>query len=97
MSSKPKHPGRTAAQRRALDEIGCGNFSPAMSRKTCDAMVRAGLIEPCGIKVLGRDAFGVISIPEYQMPIPAHMQWCKAVACEVDDDGEPIEQGKSAA
>jgi hypothetical protein len=81
--SKPtaKHPGKTAAQRRALDAIGCGNYSPIMAAATRDALLAAGAIEPCGVRVLGRGALAV-SIPEYQMPIPVHMQWCSAVASD---------------
>ena len=74
------HPGRTPAQRKVLDAIGCGDFSPSMSPRVRDALIAAGLITPAGEKVLGRDAFGPITIPEYEMPIPVHMQWCAAVA-----------------
>lgn len=80
MAVKTTHPGKTAAQRRALDAIGCGDFSPAMADRTRDALLVAGLIEPCGERILGRDRFGTIAVQEYQMPIHVHMQWCRAVA-----------------
>ena len=38
----PKHPGRTPAQRRVLDAIGCGNNSPRMVAAVRDAMLKAG-------------------------------------------------------
>lgn len=82
MADKPKHPGRTKAQREALDQIGCGNYSPRMAPRTRDAMLAAGLIQQCGERVVGRDGFGVIAIPEYEMTIPTHMAWCEAVAEE---------------
>ena len=80
--TRPKHPGRTAAQRRVLDEIGCGENCPRMADATRDALLREGLIVELGRKSLGRDRFGEITIPQYEMPIPVHMQWCKAVAEE---------------
>lgn len=79
---RPKHPGRTASQRRVLDAIGCGDFTPRMTPQTRDAMLKAGIIEECGRKYLGRDRFGAIFVIEYAMPIPVHMQWCDAVASE---------------
>lgn len=82
--SEAKHPGKTPAQKRVLDAIGCGNYSPIMAKATRDALLDAGLIEPCGTKVLGGGALAV-RIEEYQMPIQVHMQWCAAVAAEEDD------------
>lgn len=87
-----KHPGKTKAQREALDQIGCGNYSPRMAPITRDAMLAAGLIRQCGERVVGRDRFGVIAIPEYEMTIPTHMAWCKAVASE--EDGQDKEEGR---
>lgn len=86
--SEARHPGKTAAQKRALDAIGCGNFSPIMAKATRDSMLKAGLIEPCGTKILGRGPLA-IRIEEYQMPIPVHMQWCAAVAAEDDGTSPP--------
>jgi len=81
-----KHPGKTKAQRQALDAIGCGQFSPRMAKKTREALLDAGLIQEIGRKVLGHDQFGVIDVPEYAMPIGVHMQWCDAV---VSEEAEP--------
>jgi hypothetical protein len=77
----PKHPGRTAAQRRALDAIGCGNYAPIMARATRDALLRDGLIEPAGERRIGTGALAVV-IQEFQMPISVHMAWCAAAAAE---------------
>jgi hypothetical protein len=86
MTRAPKHPGKTAAQRRVLDAIGCGQFSPRMSKATRDAMLTAGLIEPAGFKLLAfKDGFPPMRIPEYAMPIPVHMQWCEHCAATEPD------------
>jgi hypothetical protein len=79
---KAKHPGRTPAQRRVLDAIGCGNVSPIMSKSTRDALLRAGLIVNVGQR---REPFigGLrMTIDEYAMPTPVHMAWCNATADE---------------
>jgi len=83
--TKPRHPGRTEEQRRVLDEIGCGNFRPTARPSTIKALLKAGLIQQCGEKVLGKDRFGVIAIPEYQMPTPVHMAWCKYQTSQFTD------------
>lgn len=68
----PDHPGKTPAQRRALDAIGCGNYAPIMADKTRDALLRDGLIEPAGERRFRTGALAV-TVQEYQMPIPVHM------------------------
>lgn len=85
---KPAHPGKTAAQRRVLDQIGCGDFTPSMSKATREAMLRDGLIIEAGMRTLGRDSFGRIQVMEYAMPIPVHMTWCRAMA----DDAEVMRE-----
>lgn len=72
------HPGRTSAERRALDRIGCGE-PPGCSPKTLKAMLDAGLIVDQGGEVR-RDALGSYRIPAYAMPIGVHFAWCSAVA-----------------
>lgn len=86
-SVRAKYPGRTPAQRRALDAIGCGNYSPIMSRATRDALLRNGLIVEAGEKIIGSGPFAV-HVKEYVMPIPVHMQWCRAVAAEYEGGAE---------
>lgn len=83
MSSKPDpdrmpHPGRTSAERRALDRIGCGE-PPSCSPKTLKAMLDSGLIVDAGGETQ-RDALGAYTMPSYAMPIAVHYQWCSAVA-----------------
>lgn len=81
-----KHPGKTAAQRRALDEIGSGHFSPPMHPKTRDRLLAEGLIRSYGYKVVGRDRFGEIRIEEFEMPIPVHYQWCQVMSAQFDEE-----------
>ncbi len=81
---RPRHPGRTPAQRRALDAIGCGHYAPIMSDKTRDSLLRAGLIEHAGGRRIGNGALAVV-VQEYQMPIPVHMAWCEFCASEKED------------
>ena len=72
------HPGRTSAERRALDRIGCGE-PPRCSPKTLRNMLDAGLIIDQGGRVC-RDALGTYTVPSYAMPLAVHYQWCSAVA-----------------
>jgi hypothetical protein len=72
------HPGRTSAERRALDKIGCGQ-PPGCSPKTLKALIDAGMIEDTGGQIR-HDALGSYRVPFYEMTIPTHMQWCSAVA-----------------
>lgn len=82
--ARAPHPGKTPAQRRVLDQIGCGNYSPAMSSGTRAALLMTGLIQPCGVKVVGHDRLGMVTIDEYQMPTAVHIRWCEAMASEED-------------
>ena len=77
-TTRMSHPGRTSAERRALDRIGCGE-PPTCSQKTLRNMLDAGLIGDVGTKTR-RDALGSYRVPSYAMPIPVHFQWCSAVA-----------------
>jgi hypothetical protein len=79
-----KHPGKTPAQRRVLDEIGCGNHSPIMAKATRDKLLRERLIVE--IEPRHEHCFGGVQIRfrQFDMPIPIHMQWCKAMAAECD-------------
>ena len=77
---KIKHPGKTPAQRRALDEIGGGNNCPAMTQATKNALLAAGLIQKCGrqkieIKKVGA-GLSVVHVDMFAMPIPVHIRWC---------------------
>ncbi|MGA4553556.1 hypothetical protein [Methylorubrum aminovorans] len=85
--SRPPHPGRTPAERRALDAIGCGDTLPAMHPKVRRNLLDAGLIEQTGTTAR-RDALGPYEVPQYEMPIPVHMQWCSAVAATDEEMAE---------
>lgn len=74
-----EHPAKSPAQRRALDEIGCGNNSPFMTKATRDSLLKKGLIQP----VAPRFVQGV-RIEQFEMPIPVHYQWCQAMSEEYD-------------
>jgi hypothetical protein len=78
-----KHPGKTPAQRRVLDEIGCGNNSPMMSDKTREKLLKDGLIVELSPKVF-QDRFGKLTIRQFEMPIHVHMEWCLSVSEEVE-------------
>ncbi len=84
--AKTRHPGKTAAQRAALDVIGSGHAAPPMTRRTRDGLLSAGLIVPVGTKVIGRDAFGMVTLTEYALPTHVHIAWCKAVAAAEPED-----------
>lgn len=72
-----RHPGKTQAQRRVLDAIGCGNLAPIMAKSTKKALLDAGLIVKCGEKLFGSPPLQVV-VDEFCMPVPVHMQWCEA-------------------
>lgn len=79
-----KHPGRTQAQRRVLDTIGCGDHSPMMAKSTRDALLAAGLIVRLPDRIIG-GGWLAVHVEQFEMPIPVHMQWCSAVAEEFPD------------
>ena len=87
-----KHPGKTPAQRRALDEIGSGNNSPAMAKSTKKALLDAGLIQKCERQKIELRKIGtglsVVHVDIFAMPIPAHIAWCQFHAQAVDDEGK---------
>ena len=71
------HPGRTPTQKRILDEIGCGNSLPFAPRKTIENMVALGMLQRLPDKQLGRDRFGAVKMPQFEMTISTHMAWCE--------------------
>jgi hypothetical protein len=79
MMTKPKHPGRTPAERRILDAIGCGNNSPWMATSTRDNLLKAELIVRIEDKLFGRYPLAV-KVAQYDMPIRVHMLWCQAMS-----------------
>ncbi|MEE7449017.1 hypothetical protein MRF4_15105 [Methylobacterium radiotolerans] len=83
------HPGRTSAERRALDRIGCGE-PPACVQKMLRNLLDAGLIVDVGTETR-RNALGSYRVPAYAMPIPVHIAWCSAVAA-TDEEMEAFER-----
>lgn len=71
-----QHPckGRTKAQRDAFEQIAIGQ-RPRASHKTLVKLREAGLIDYTD-KVVGRDALGKITVPDWFVPLPIHHQWC---------------------
>ncbi len=78
-----KHPGKTPAQRRVLDSIGCGERSPYMTKATREAMLRAGLIVELSPLEIPFGGLGHMKVRQFEMPIPVHIEWCLSA------DGEP--------
>lgn len=54
-----------------------------MAPRTKQALLDAGLIEPCGFKMVSG-----VRIPEFQMPVHVHMQWCAAMASDESEDAD---------
>ena len=80
--TKILHPAKAAKcskrQIEAFEQIGAGVSSPSgYAASVFESLLAKGLIEICGVKTLGRDYFGKIQIPEFQQPLPVHMQWCQ--------------------
>jgi hypothetical protein len=75
---KTRHPtaGMTKAQRRDFELIAI-NQPPLGGYMTIKALKARGLIKDAPRKVLGRDRFGEISIPNWYVPTNIHIQWCK--------------------
>lgn len=86
----PEHPckGMTTAQRRAFERIATGDACPARVQPGVIArLMERGVIERGPNKVLGRDRFGIVSIPQYFVALRLHAQWC-AWCSERNANGE---------
>ena len=72
-----KHPaaGLTQIQKYAFGQIAI-SFDRGHSQRTLKSLLEKGLIERLEDKVIGRDLFGLIKIPQYQVPLVHHIQWC---------------------
>lgn len=79
------HPckGRSKVQITAFEAIATGQEPPPRQR-TINALLNSGLIELAGMRKIGEDRFGAIELPEYQVPIPIHIQWCRWAAETID-------------
>jgi hypothetical protein len=76
---KTKHPCAklSKATRDCFEQIATGNALPRSSKRAFEILSALGLIQQLEDKVLGRDVFGLIVIPQYQVPIPIHAQFCQ--------------------
>jgi hypothetical protein len=68
--------GLTKAQRAAFKRIVIGMHAFA-GADTLRVLLDKGLIEPAGEEIVWRDAFGLVRVPVYGVPIAVHMQWCQ--------------------
>ena len=82
-----RHPcsGMSTAAKRAFEAIAV-NEEPRCAQKTLDALQDCGLIERLCDRVVGRDAFGLIKVPVYAVPLPIHVAWCEWCAENVKDE-----------
>lgn len=94
MTLRTEHPckGMTKRQREAFEQIATGEALPRAMPITLQRLQTNGLIERGPDKVLGRDALGVISIPQYYVPLPVHAQWCQWCSEQLTD-GEGAHTG----
>jgi hypothetical protein len=85
-TARSRHPcaGRSAAQIETFEAIATSQ-KPPFRPSAIKALLRAGLIEQIGEKVLGRDALGPIKVPVYEVPLPVHYQWCQWCAENVEE------------
>jgi hypothetical protein len=81
VTRKTPHPcaGMTPAQRRDFERIAI-NERPLGGYRTIQKLEARGLIAKAEPKIVGRDALGEIKIPQWYVPTPIHMQWCKWVS-----------------
>lgn len=76
----------TPAQRRVLDDIGCGNPSPIAGERTINALLRRGLIFE--LPEAQMPVFGALMmrVRRFDMPIQVYMEWCDLCAAEYKED-----------
>lgn len=90
MESRTKHPcaGMTRFQRAVFERIAI-NDPPAFQHvKALQALLDKGLIGRGPDRVLGRDRFGEIKVPDYFVPLPIHYQWCRWASEQPDVEEE---------
>lgn len=77
------HPckGMTRAQRDAFERIASGQAHNATHR-TLLALRQRGVVD-YESKIVGRDALGTFSVPEWFVPLPVHAQWCEWCTQEI--------------
>lgn len=78
-----KHPGKTKAQQRALDAIGCGEHSPIMAKATIKKLLDDGLIYECRAVIVGNGPFRV-RIRQFDMTPATHIAWCEYQSAQAE-------------
>ncbi|HVX20907.1 MAG TPA: hypothetical protein VHB02_06150 [Acidimicrobiales bacterium] len=68
--------GLSRQKDKALAKIATGTPLPRCHPATLQSLERKGLIVRVQDKVVGHDAFGVVALPQYEMPIHHHIRWC---------------------
>ena len=79
------HPckGMSQSQVDTFEKVAVGRKPPATQR-TWDALEKHGVIVR-GPDLIKRDAFGEYRIPQWQVPIAIHAQWCEWCSENVDE------------
>lgn len=77
VASAVRHPclGQSPAARRVFEQIAVGN-DKGHHPGVLGRLRQAGLVT-LAWRTVGRDAFGLIRVPVYEVPIAVHMQWCE--------------------
>lgn len=73
----------TKRQTDVLAEIATGNSLPHCRTEVLDALVEKGFAVRVPDRVLGRDAFGPVTVPQYEMPVSRHIEFCSWLASQV--------------
>lgn len=84
MMETVKHPAPKGAQRVMFEQVATGVSCPSGSSRTRRALVDKGLIVRVGSRYIGNPPFQV-ELPEFEVPIPVHMQWCEWCSENVQD------------
>lgn len=70
-----RYRGLTDRQTEVLGLVATGQC-PSASSKTLEALLRKGLIVRLKDRVVGHDVLGAIKVPQYEMPLAEHIEWC---------------------
>ena len=81
-----EHPckGMSKVQIDTFEQVAVGNALPQATKRTWDALEKRGVIER-GPDMIKRDAIGEYRIPQWQVPIHIHAQWCSWCGSNVED------------
>jgi len=68
--------GLTKAQRETFEAIACGQDFPYRP-KTISLLLKKKAIVQTGEKIICQDAFGIVKVPVFEVPMPLHLAWCQ--------------------